>query len=110
MTSHSRNKPTKKSKDMITQNELIQKRADFWKAWFLEQSRHDLNMTIGLLKSMTNSVYVNNGENDSTGLYHSSLLAEDRLLDFTGDHLEQLINNVINNLVKDIYSLENPQT
>lgn len=95
---------------MITQNELIQKRADFWKRYFLEQSQHDLNMTIGLLKSMTNSIYVNNGENDGTGLYHSSLLAEIRLESFSSDYLEKLINQVINHLVKDIYSLEDSQT
>jgi hypothetical protein len=99
-----------KSKDMITQKELIQKRADFWKQYFLEQSQHDLNMTIGLLKSMTNSIYVNNGEKDGTGLYHSSILAETRLEEFASDHLANLINTVINQLVKDIDSLENLQT
>ncbi len=59
-------------------------------------------MTLGLIKSMSNNAYVNNGENDCTGLYHSSLLAEDRLQDFTRNHLEDLINTMVNNLVKDI--------
>jgi hypothetical protein len=87
---------------MITQKELIQKRADFWKQYFLEQTRNDLNMTIGLVKSMTNNAYVNNGENDDTGLYHASLLAEDRLVSFTGDRINTLIGFIIDELVNDV--------
>ncbi len=95
---------------MITQKELIQRRADFWKRWFLEQTTHDLDMTIGLLKSMTNNAYVSIGENDDTGLYHSSLLAETRLSDFTNNDLKSLISSVINHLVADIINLEDSQT
>lgn len=104
MTSHSRKYTTKKSKDMITQNELIQKRVNFWKTYFLEQSRHDLNMTLGLVKSMAQNAYVNNGENDGTGLYHGLILAEERIQDFSKNELESLVNLVINELVKDINS------
>lgn len=95
---------------MITQKELIQKRADFWKRWFLEQTTHNLDMTIGLLKSMTHNACANNGENDDTGLYHSSILAETRLSDFTNNDLESLIGSAINYLVADIISLEDSQT
>jgi hypothetical protein len=94
---------------MITQKELIQKRADFWKEWFLEQTRIDLDMTTGLLKSMTAKACQERGENDDTGLYHASLLAETRVQDFAGKHLEKLINSVINCLVADIESLNNPE-
>ena len=95
---------------MITQKELIQKRADFWKQYFLEQARHDLNMTIGLTKSMTANAYQNHGKNDDTGLYHSSILAETRLKDFAGNGLEKLINTMVDCLVNDIDSFTNPQT
>ena len=95
---------------MITQKELIQKRADFWKRHFLEQTRHDLNMTIGLVKSMTNSAYVNNGENDSTGLYHASLLAEDRLVSFAGDRIDTLIGFIIDELVNDVITLSKEES
>lgn len=95
---------------MITQKELIQKRANFWKQWFLEQTQCDLNMTIGLLKSMTQNAYANNGEHDDTGLYHSSLLAETRLGNFAVNHLESQINFVIDELVNDFFSLKNPET
>jgi hypothetical protein len=90
---------------MITQKELIQKRADFWKKSFLEQTRYDLNMTIGLVKSMSNNAYVIHGKNDDTGLYHASLLAETRLEDFAGDYLEHMISCVINHLVDDVITL-----
>lgn len=95
---------------MITQKELIQKRAAFWKKYLIEESRQDLNMTIGLIKSMTNNAYVQNGEDDDTGLYHASLLAEIRLSKFADDHLKKLINFVVDELVKDIFNLENLQT
>lgn len=90
---------------MITQKELIQKRADFWKAWFLEQTRHDLKMTIGLVKSMTQNAYVNKGEDDDTGLYHASILAEIRLEDFAGDRIEGMISSLIDCLVNDVITL-----
>jgi predicted secreted protein len=101
MTSHSRTHTTKKSKDMITQNELIQKRADFWKAYFLEQCRDELNMIIGLSKSITQNAYTNHGENDDTGLYHSSLLAEKLLEDFSENTLEAKIDTIVYFLIED---------
>ena len=90
---------------MITQKELIQKRADFWKTWFLEQTRHDLRMTIGLVKSMTQNAYVSNGKNDDTGLYHASLLTEDRLQAFADDCLPKQISFIIDELVNDFFSV-----
>jgi predicted secreted protein len=102
MTSHSRKPTTKKSKDMITQNELIQKSVAFWKTYFLEQSRHELNMIIGLAKSMSQNAYTNNGENDDTGLYHSSLLAEKLLQDFSENTLEATIDHIVHFLIEDI--------
>ena len=90
---------------MITQKELIQKRADFWKRYFLEQTRHDLNMTIGLLKSMSNNAYVTHGENDHTGLYHSSVLAENRLEDFARILLKDKIDLIVEQLVNDVITL-----
>jgi len=92
---------------MITRNELIQKRVDFWKTYFLEQCHHDLDKTIGLVKSMVNSAYVHNGENDDTGLYHSLLLAEDRLYEFSNNRLDKLINQITLSIIEDIESLNN---
>lgn len=91
---------------MITRNELIQKRVHFWKRYFLEQCHNDLDKTIGLVKSMVNSAYVHNGENDDTGLYQSLLLAEDRLYDFSKNQLDKLIDKITLSIIEDIESLD----
>jgi hypothetical protein len=93
---------------MISQNE-IKKRSDFWKKWFLEQTRDDLNMTLGLVKSMTYNAYANNGDCDDTGLYQASLLAENRLENFTKNILEDKIGTIIDLIFMDISSLTTNQ-
>jgi hypothetical protein len=59
---------------------------------------------------MVNNAYVEHGENDDTGLYQSSILAEMRLDEFTKSILESKIDFIVDEMVNDFFSLKNPET
>jgi hypothetical protein len=66
---------------MIPQDVRIQNVVRFWKNELTRQIQHDLRLTLGLVKGMAAKAYELDGEADDSGLYHASLLAEERIYD-----------------------------
>ena len=97
MTSHSRKQTTKKSKYMIPQDVRIQNVVRFWKDELSRQLQHDLRLTLGLIKGMVAKAYELDGEDDTSGLYHASLLAEERVHD-----LHEKLSNMIGESFDDV--------
>jgi hypothetical protein len=99
MTSHSLKNTKQKSKDMITQKERIQIRADFLKEEIKDGIGLDLEMILGLVKAMAAKAYEIDGKNDDTGLYHAAYLAENLLTTVARSTLKTSFNSAIDQIV-----------
>lgn len=84
---------------MITQKELIQKRADFFKEVINDQIGLELEKILGLVKAMGAKAFEIDGKNDDTGLYHAAYLAEDLLTKLTRKTLKASINLALDQMV-----------
>jgi hypothetical protein len=95
---------------MIPQDVRIQNVTHFWKAELSRQIQHDLRLTLGLVKSMVAKAYELDKENDDTGLYHASLLAEERIYDLhekLADMIGQSFDDVVAAIGKQSEELPN---
>lgn len=95
---------------MIPQDVRIQNVARFWKAELSRQIQHDLKLTLGLVKSIVAKTYELDGENDDTGLYYASLLAEERIYDLhekLADMIGQSFDDVVAAIGKESEELLN---
>lgn len=95
---------------MLTQNELVQSRADFWKRYFLEKTSPDIQRAIGLVRCMTANAYQVYGESDDSGFYYASLLLEDVLQQLLSTTLTNEIGVVVDMAVKDAIDLADHQS
>lgn len=85
---------------MIHEIDDIQKHADFLKEEISHTIGLKLEKILGLVKAMNAKAFEIDGENDDTGLYHASYLAEDLLREVTRNSLKNSINYALDSLVQ----------